>query len=56
VPKSKVEVPADLRTEAERLDDLVHALADQLGRKVVLVLPDDTEVVVEPSPEPRLDG
>jgi hypothetical protein len=55
VPKSKTQVPADLRTETERLDDLVHALADLFGRKAVLVWPDDTEVVVEPRPKPRLD-
>ena len=52
----KTQVPADLRTEADRLDDLVHALADHFGRKVVLVWPDDKEVVVEPRPELRLDG
>ena len=56
VPKSKTQVPADSRTEADRLDDLVHALADHFGRKVVLVWPDDKEVVVEPRPELRLDG
>jgi len=56
VPKAKIQVPADLRTEADRLDDLVHALADHFGRKVVLVWPDDKEVVVEPRPELRLDG
>jgi hypothetical protein len=55
VPKSKTQVPADLRTEADRLDDLLHALADHFGRKVVLVWPDDKEVVVEPRPELRLD-
>jgi len=56
VPKSKTQVPHDLRTEADRLDDLLHALADHFGRKVVLVWPDDKEVVVEPRPELRLDG
>ena len=56
VPKTKTQAPADLRTEADRLDDLVHALADHFGRKVVLVWPDDKEVVVEPRPELRLDG
>ena len=56
MPKSKTQVPADLRTETDRLDDLVHALADHFGRKVVLVWPDDKEVVVEPRPELRLDG
>ena len=54
MPKSKM--PADLRTEADRLDNLMHALADHFGRKVVLVWPDDKEVVVEPRPELRLDG
>ncbi len=33
----------------------MHALADHFGRKVVLVWPDDKEVVVEPRPELRLD-
>ena len=56
VPKSKTQVPANLRTEADRLDDLVQALADHFGRKVVLVWPDDKEVVVEPRPELRLEG
>ena len=56
VQKSNTRVPADLRTEADRLDDLVHALADHFGRKVVLVWPDDKEVVVEPRPELRADG
>ena len=56
VPKSKPEVSADLRNEADRIDALARALADQFGRKVVLVWPDDTEEVVEPRPERRLDG
>jgi hypothetical protein len=51
VPKSKTQVPADLRIEADRIDDLAHALADHFGRKVVLVWPDDKEVVVEPRPD-----
>ena len=55
VPKSKTKVPADLRSEADRLDDLMHSLADHFGRRVVLVWPDDNEVVVEPRPELRLD-
>jgi len=55
VPKSKTQVPADPRTEADRLDDLVHALADHFGRRVVLVWPDDKELVVEPRHELRLD-
>ena len=54
--KSKTQVSADLRTEADKLDELMHALADHFGRKVVLVWPDDKEVVVEPRPEQRLDG
>lgn len=56
VPKSEAEVSADQRDEADRIDDLAHALADHFGRKVVLVWPDDKEVVVEPRPELRLDG
>jgi hypothetical protein len=56
VPKSETEMPADLRDEAERIDALARALADQFGRKVVVVWPDDKEVVVEPRPERRLDG
>ena len=56
VPKSKTQVPADLRTDTDRLNDLVHALADHFGRKVVLVWPEDKEVVVEPRPQLRLDG
>ena len=56
VPKSKTQVPADVRTEADRLDDLAHALADLFGRKAVLVWPDDKEVVFEPRPGQRLDG
>jgi hypothetical protein len=56
VPKSTTQEPADLRTEADRLDDLAHALADHFGRKIVLVWPDDKEVVVEPRPELRPDG
>ena len=56
MPKSKTQVPADLRDEADTIDDLAHALADHFGRKVVVVWPDDKEVVVEPRPELRLDG
>ena len=56
MPKSEAEVSAGLRDEADRIDDLARALADHFGRKVVLVWPDDTEVVVEPCPELRLDG
>ena len=47
---------ADLRDEADRIDDLAHALADQFGRKVVVVWPDDKEVVVEPRGKRRLDS
>ena len=53
VPKSEAEV---LRDEADRIDALARALADQFGRKVVVVWPDDEEVVFEPRPEQGLDG
>jgi hypothetical protein len=56
VPKSKTQAPAALRDEADRIDDLARALADRFGRKVVLVWPDDKEVVVEPRSEQRLAG
>ena len=56
MPKSKPEVSADLRDEAERIDALARALADQFGRKVVVVWPDDKEEVIEPRPELRPDG
>jgi len=56
VPKSEAEVSADLRDEADRINNLAHALADLFGRKVVVVWPDDKEVVVEPRPELRPDG
>ena len=52
--KSGTQVSADLRDEAD--DDLAHALADQFGRKVVVVWPDDKEVVVEPRGKRRLDS
>ena len=55
VPKSEAEVSADLRDEAERIDALARALANQFGRNVVVVWPDQ-EVVVEPRPEQSLDG
>ena len=54
--KSEAEVSAGLRDEADRIDDLARALADHFGRKVVLVWPDDKEVVVEPRTELRPDG
>jgi hypothetical protein len=56
VSKSEAEVSADLLDEADRIDKLAHALADLFGRKVVVVWPDDKEVVVEPHPELRPDG
>ena len=56
VPKSETQVSTDLRDEADRIDDLAHALADHFGRKVVLVWPDDKEVVVEPRPELKREG
>ena len=55
MPKSKPEVSADLRDEADRLVDLAHALADLFGLKAVLVWPDDKEEVFEP-PELRPHG
>ena len=54
MPKSEAEISADQRDEADRIDDLAHALADHFGRKVVLAWPGAEEVVVEPGPE--LDG
>ena len=56
VPKSETQVSADLRDEADTIDDLAHALADYYGRKVVVVGTDDKEVVVEPRAERRLDS
>ena len=56
MPKSEADVSADLRDEAGRIDDLARLLADHFGRKVVLVWPDDEEVVVEPRPELGPDG
>jgi hypothetical protein len=35
--KSEAQVSPDLRDEADRIDDLAHALADHFGRKVVVV-------------------
>jgi len=55
VPKSETQVSTDLRDEADRIDDLAHALADHFGRTVVAVWTDDKEVVVEPLPELRLE-
>ena len=49
--KSKAQVSA----EADRIDDLAHALADHFGRKVVLVV-DGQEVVVEPRAVRRPDS
>jgi hypothetical protein len=54
--KSEAQVSPDLRDEADSIDDLAHALADHFGRKVLLVWPDDNEVVVEPRPEQWLDS
>jgi hypothetical protein len=56
VPKSETQVSADLRDEADRIDDLAHALADYFRRNVVVVGADDKEVVVEPRAERRLDS
>jgi hypothetical protein len=53
VPKSEAEV---LRDEADRINALARALADQFGRKVVVVWPDDEEAVIEPRPGLRQDG
>jgi hypothetical protein len=55
VPKSEIQVSADLRDEADRIDDLAHALADYFRRKVVVIETDDKELVVEPRAERRLD-
>ena len=52
VPKSKKRAS----TEADRVGALARALADYLGRKVVVVSIDDKEVVVEPHAKPRLDS
>ena len=54
--KSEAQVSPDLRDEADRIDDLAHALADHFGRKVVVVWQDDNEVVIEPRPEQWLDS
>jgi len=55
-PKSGTLVSVDLRNEADRIDDLAHALADYFRRKVVVVGTNDQEVVVEPRAERRLDS
>jgi hypothetical protein len=55
VPKSETQVSADLRDEADRIDDLAHALADYFRRKVVVIETDDKELIVEPRAERRLD-
>jgi hypothetical protein len=47
--KSETHVSADLRDEADRIDDLAHALADYFRGKVVVVGTDDKEVVGEPA-------
>ena len=51
--KSEAQVSADLPDETDAIDDLAHALADYFRRKVVVVWPDDEEVLVEPRPELR---
>jgi hypothetical protein len=56
VAKTETQVLADLRDEAGRIDDLAHALADHLGRTVVVVWTDDQEVLIEPRPELTLDS
>ena len=56
VPKTETQASADLRDEADRIDELAHALADHFGRTVVVVWTDDKEVVVEPRPQLRLDS
>ena len=53
--KSERQVSTDLRDEADRIDDLAHALADHFGRKVVVMWPDDQEAVVEPRAVRRRD-
>jgi hypothetical protein len=55
VRKSDDKLSIDQRGEADRIDNLAHALADHFGRKVVLVWPDDQEFVIEPRPELRLE-
>jgi hypothetical protein len=37
LPKSEIQMSADLRDEADRIDDFAHALADHFGRTVVVV-------------------
>jgi len=54
VPKSETQMSPDLRGEADRIDDLAHALADDFRRKVFVVGIDDKELVVEPRGERRL--
>ena len=56
LPKSKAEVSADLRAEADRIDALARALADFFGRNAVLVWPDDTEEAFEPRAGRSFDG
>ena len=52
-PKTETQASADLRNQADRIDDLARALAAYFGRKVVMVT-DDKEVVVKPRTERRL--
>jgi len=54
--KSQAQVSANLRDEADTIDDLAHTLADYFRRKVVVVGTDDKELVVEPRAERRLDS
>ena len=56
MPKSETQVSADLRDEADRINDLAHVLADHLGRAVVVVWRDDEEVLIAPRPELALDS
>ena len=56
VPKLRTRVSADLREDADKLDALAHALADYLGRTVVVVATDDKETVVTPRTGRTLDS
>ena len=55
MPKSEAQVSADLRDEADTMDDLADALADYVRSKVV-VMADDQKVVVKPLAGRRPDG